>query len=47
MHTAKNSLLFAIKLDRFFESLNTLIDLSNKVCIPNKTEDLKLRRLQV
>ena len=22
--------------------VNTLIDLSNKVCVPNKTEDLKL-----
>ena len=43
MNTVKNSLLFVIKLDRFFESLNTLIDLSNKACIPNKTEDLKLR----
>ena len=43
MNTVKNSLSFAIKLDRFFESLNTLIDLSNKVCIQNKTKDLKLR----
>ena len=43
MNTVKNSLSFAIKLDRFFGSLNILIDLSNKVCIPNKTEDLKLR----
>ena len=43
MNTVKNSLLFAIKLDRFFGSLNTMIDLSNKVCIPNKTKDLKLR----
>ena len=33
---------FSVKLDRFFGSCNTLIDLSNKVCIPNKTEDLNL-----
>ena len=31
---------FAVKLDRFVGSCNTLDDLSNKVCIPNKTEDL-------
>ena len=30
---------FAVKLDRRVESFNTLNDLSNKVCIPNKTED--------
>ena len=28
------------KLDRCVESCNTINDLSNKVCIPNKTEDL-------
>ena len=33
---------FAVKLDRSIESCNTLNDLSNKVCIPNKTEDLNL-----
>ena len=33
---------FSVKLDRCFGSCNTLIDLSNKVCIPNKTEDLNL-----
>ena len=33
---------FSVKLDRRFESCNTLNDLSNKVCIPNKTEDLNL-----
>ena len=27
----------AVKLDRCFGSCNTLHDLSNKVCIPNKT----------
>ena len=31
-----------IKLDRCFGSCNTLIDLSNKACISNKTEDLNL-----
>ena len=29
---------FAIKLDKCVESCNTLNDLSNKVCVPNKTE---------
>ena len=32
-----------VKLDRCVESCNTMNDLSNKVCIPNKTEDLNLR----
>ena len=30
---------FAVKLDRYVRSCN---DLSNKVCLPNKTEDLNL-----
>ena len=33
---------FAVKLDRCVGSCNTLNDLSNKICIPGKTEDLKL-----
>ena len=33
---------FAVNLDRCVGSCNTLNDLSNKVCIPNKTEDLNL-----
>ena len=33
---------FAVKLDRCVGSCSTLNDLSNKVCIPNKTEDLNL-----
>ena len=33
---------FVVKLDRYVGSCNTLNDLSNKVCIPNKTEDLYL-----
>ena len=33
---------FAVKLDTCVESCNTLNDLSNKVCVPNKTEDLDL-----
>ena len=33
---------FLVKLDRCFGSCNTVIDLSNKVCIPNKTEKLNL-----
>ena len=34
--------LFVIKLDRCVWSCNALNDLSNKVCIPNKREDLNL-----
>ena len=33
---------FAVKLDRCVGSCNTLNDLSNKICIQNKTEDLNL-----
>ena len=33
---------FVVKLDRCVGSCNTLNDLSNKVCVPNKTEDLNL-----
>ena len=33
---------FAVKLDRSAGSCNILNDLSNKVCVPNKTEDLNL-----
>ena len=33
---------FAVKLDRCVGSCNTLNDLSDKVCVPNKTEDLNL-----
>ena len=33
---------FVVKLDRCIGSFNTLNDLSNKVCVPNKTEDLNL-----
>ena len=32
----------AAKLDRFVGSCNTLNDLSNKLCIPNKTKSLNL-----
>ena len=31
---------FLVKLDRCVGSCNTINDLSNKVCIPNKTEGL-------
>ena len=31
-----------VKLDRGAESCNTCSDLSNKVCVPNKTDDLTL-----
>ena len=33
---------FAVNLDRCVGSCNILNDLSNKVCAPNKTEDLNL-----
>ena len=34
--------LFVVELDRCVGSCNTLNDLSHKLCIPNKTEDLNL-----
>ena len=45
MNTVKNYshyYPFAIKLDRCVGSCNTINDLSNKVCVPNKPEDLNL-----
>ena len=33
---------FAVKLDRCVGSCNTINDLSNKVCVPNKTQYLSL-----
>ena len=33
---------FAVNLDRCMGSCDTLNNLSNKVCVPNKTEDLNL-----
>ena len=33
---------FTVKLGKCGESCNTLSDLSNKVCVPNKTQDLNL-----
>ena len=33
---------FSVKLDRCAGSCNTIIDLSSKACVPNKTEDLNL-----
>ena len=40
--TLINLHLFAVKLDRCAESCNTLNDLSNKVYVTNKAEDLNL-----
>ena len=34
---------FAVSLDRSMESRDTLNDLSNRICVPNKTEDLNLK----
>ena len=33
---------FSVKLDRCVGSCNTMNHLSNKVCVPNKTDDLNL-----
>ena len=33
---------FAVNLDTCMGSCNTLNELSNRVCVPNKTEDLNL-----
>ena len=33
---------FAVNLDRFVGSCNAFSDLSNKICVPNKTKDLNL-----
>ena len=33
---------FSIELDRCVGKCNTLNDFSNKICIPNKTEDLNV-----
>ena len=38
---------FAVKLVRCVGSYNTLNDLANKVCVPNKTEDLNLSVLNM
>ena len=38
---------FAVKLDRCVGSCNTPTDLSNKVCVPKKTEDLNLSVLNM
>ena len=38
---------FAVKLDRCVGSFNTLNDLSNKVSVPNKTEDLNLNVINI
>ena len=34
---------FAVNWDRCVRSCDTLNDLSNELCVPNKTEDLNLR----
>ena len=38
---------FAVKLDRCVGSCNTLNDLSNKVCVPNNSEDLNLSKFNM
>ena len=41
MNTVSNY-RFVVKLDRCVRSCNTLNNVSNKVCVPNKTDDLNL-----
>ena len=38
---------FAVKFDKCVGNCNTLNDLSNKICVPNKTEDLNLSVLNM
>ena len=38
---------FAVRLDRYIGSCNTLNNLSNKVCVPLKTEDLHIHYFNV
>ena len=38
---------FAVKLDRCVGRCNTLNDLSNKVCVPNKTEDSNIHAFNI
>ena len=45
MNTVPNP--FAVKLDKFVRSYNIRNDLSNKVCVPNKTEDLDIHVLNM
>ena len=33
---------FAVKLDKYFGSCHTVNNLSNRVCVPNKTADLNI-----
>ena len=38
---------FAVNLERFSGDCNTLDELSNKVCVPNETEDLNVNVLNM
>ena len=42
MNTVNHYFSFAVQSDSCVGSFNTLNDLSNKVCFPNKTEELNL-----
>ena len=42
-----HSYLFLVKLDRCPGSCNNFNDLSSKVCVPNKTEDLNLSMFNI
>ena len=45
MNTLRNYFIMLLlnNLDRYVGICNSLNDLPNKVCVPNKTEDLNLR----
>ena len=38
---------FTVKLDKFIEIYNTLNDISNRACVPNKTEHLNIHDLNM
>ena len=42
MHSKFHYHLFAVKSDRRVRNCKSLNDLSNKVCVPNKTKDWNL-----
>ena len=47
MNTVKDyaTVKFAVNLNRYVGSRNSLNSLSNRACVPNKTEDLNLNVL--
>ena len=47
MNAVKNFHASAVNLDQCVRSCNTLNDLFNKVCVPNKTKDLNLSMFNI